>query len=54
MEQPEPNMFISGDDARALMASLATSNASLPASVVVQLWTRLNQLSQVQPPVETN
>jgi len=48
----EPNFTLTGDEARALMVALATSNGSLPAQTTINLWTRLNDISQVQPPVQ--
>lgn len=49
--EPEPNLSVSGDEARMIMVALATSPANLPANSVVSLYLRLAQISQVQPPV---
>jgi len=47
---PENNLSISGDEARVLMAALATATASVPASTVITLWFKLSSISNVQPP----
>ncbi len=49
-----PNFELNGDEARGLMLALAQSPANLPSSMVIQLWVRLNTISQVQPPVPTD
>lgn len=46
----EPNFTLTGDEARMLMMALATSTANLQANATISLWTRLNDISQVQPP----
>ena len=49
MNEQEKNFVINGDQARMMMAALATSNASLPAREVVAMYLRLAQISEVQP-----
>jgi hypothetical protein len=49
-DKPENNIALSGNEARALMVALATATGSLPSQVAINLWTRLNEISQVQPP----
>ncbi len=46
----EPNMTLTGDEARSLMIALASSTAGLPSATVIGLWLRLSEISQVQPP----
>ena len=46
----EPNVALTGDEARMLMVALATSASALPANSVISLYLRLAQISQVQPP----
>ena len=48
----DPNFVLTGDEARALMVALATSTGTLPAQTTINLWTRLNEISQVQPPAQ--
>jgi len=48
----ENNINITGDEARILMASMMQTAAALPIGRTLQLYMRLAQLSQVQPPVE--
>ena len=48
----EPNFTLNGDEARVLMITLATSNANVSSALVIRLWARLNDISQVQPPTE--
>jgi hypothetical protein len=47
----ENNIALTGEEARALILSLAHSEAQLPSKMVISLWMRLNQISQVQPAV---
>lgn len=47
----EPNFSLTGDEARMLMLALATSQAPLAAGATISLWTRLGEISQVQPPI---
>lgn len=49
-QEQEANLVVSGDEARVLMMALATSPARLPSNNVVQLYLKLNQINQVQPP----
>lgn len=46
----EPNVAISGDEARALMVALASSPSNLPSNLVINLYIKLAVISQVQPP----
>lgn len=48
--EPEPNFTLSGDEARLLMVALATSNAQATTQSTIRLWSKLNDISQVQPP----
>jgi len=50
--QHEPNIALSGDEARILMAALRTTNVGAPIGVTVNLFLALSVLSQVQPPVQ--
>jgi len=50
-QQPENNFYLTGDEARGLMASMLSSNAQLPTNFCLSLWIRLNDISQVQPPI---
>ncbi len=54
MNIPEssPNLEVTGDEARLLMMALATSDANLQAKSVINMWIRLGNISQVQPPSE--
>lgn len=47
---PEPNLAITGDEARLMIAALAQCNTSVPAMATISLYTRLLGISQVQPP----
>ena len=47
---PSPNFTMSGDEARVFMVSLASSNAAVSTAMTVSLWSRLSEISQVQPP----
>ena len=49
----EQNFSLTGDEARLLMVALATSPAQMPSNNTINLWTRLNEISQVQPPTPT-
>ena len=44
------NFELTGDEARQLMVALATSPAQAPSNSTINLWTRLSEISQVQPP----
>lgn len=46
----ENNFQLTGDEARQLMVALATSPAQAPSKTTINLWTRLSEISQVQPP----
>lgn len=46
----ENNCYITGDEARILMVALATATAAAPTGQVIQLYMRLANLSNVQPP----
>lgn len=48
----EPNLSISGDEARILMTSLRTSNIAAPMATVLNLYLTLAAISQVQPHVQ--
>jgi hypothetical protein len=50
----EPNFTINGDEARALILALATSNGQMPARMVIDLWRRLTEISTAQPHMENN
>jgi len=52
MAEKENNIYLSGDEARMLMATLLNSSVSLPAGITLQLYVRLANLSNVQPPVK--
>jgi hypothetical protein len=53
--EPQPNIALSGDEARILMAALRTTNIGAPMGITVNLYLALNAISQVQPPrVQTN
>ena len=52
---PQPNMAISGDEARVLMTALRTTNVLLPSGMTLNLYLALAAIAQVQPPtVQTN
>jgi hypothetical protein len=46
----ENNFALTGDEARLLMAALAQSPVSVPSGAAIQLYVRLSEISQVQPP----
>ena len=50
--QPEPqfNIAITGDEARFMMLMMQSSAISAPAAAVTQLYVRLSNLAQLQPP----
>lgn len=48
--QPDPNFTLTGDEARLLMRALATSTTSSPSAMTIQLYHRLSEISNVQPP----
>lgn len=48
---PDHNFTLSGDEARVFMVSLASSSAAVSTATTVSLWSRLSEISQVQPPV---
>jgi hypothetical protein len=48
----ENNFNLTGDEARILMAALASSPAALPIGTALMLYMRLAAVSNVQPPVE--
>jgi hypothetical protein len=50
--QPQPNIALSGDEARILMAALRTTNVGAPIGITLNLFLQLSVLSQVQPPVQ--
>lgn len=49
---PENNINLSGDEARMLLAALLNTTVSLPAGQTLQLYMRLANLSNVQPPIQ--
>lgn len=49
---PAPNIALTGDEARILMAALSQSTVSIPSSVAITLYVRLNEIAQVQPPAQ--
>jgi hypothetical protein len=48
----DPNVVISGDEARLLMVSLMNCDQPAPARAVLSLYLRLAEVSQVQPPLQ--
>lgn len=50
MNEVNNNFNLTGDEARALMLTLANATVELPSYMVINLWARLNQIHQVQPP----
>lgn len=52
MSEPQPNIALSGDEARILMAALRTTNVGAPIGITVNLFLALSAISQVQPPVQ--
>lgn len=46
----ENNISLNGDEARILMAGLRTSSVAAPMAIAVNLYLKLNLISQVQPP----
>lgn len=50
--QPQPNIALSGDEARILMAALRTTNMGAPVGITLNLYLQLAVLSQVQPSVQ--
>jgi len=50
MAEQQPNFILSGEEARLLMVALATSPAQASTQATILLWSRLNDISQVQPP----
>jgi hypothetical protein len=51
----QPNISLTGDEARILIVALRTSNIGAPMGITVNLYLALNAISQVQPPrVQTN
>jgi len=47
----ENNFSLTGDEARFMMLVLANSNVTATSSSIINLWIRLSQISQVQPPI---
>ena len=52
MAEKEPNTNIGGEEARMLMAALLNTSVSLPAGQTLQLYMKLANLSNVQPPTQ--
>jgi len=52
MPTEQPNVELSGDEARCLMIALSQCEVGMPAKMVISMWVRLNQISHVQPPAE--
>ena len=50
----ENNFVLTGDEARLLMVTMASSEVNVPASMTINLWNRLNAISHAQPPTEIN
>jgi hypothetical protein len=50
---PENNLSLTGDESRLLMASLLSSSVKAPTGAVLNLYLRLSQISNVQPPAES-
>lgn len=48
--RPDPNIVLSGDEARLLMMTLVSSKVSAPTSMAITLYVRLNEISFAQPP----
>lgn len=46
----EPNIALSGDEARILMAALRTTNVAVPVGTALNLYLLLAAIAQVQPP----
>lgn len=47
---PNKNNFnLTGDEARMLMLLMINSQINVPSNMAIQLWTRLNQINEVQP-----
>ena len=45
----ENNFLLTGDEARLIMAALASSNIAAPTAATLSLYMRLTEISQVQP-----
>lgn len=52
MADKVPNINLNGEEARMLMAALLNTSVSLPAGQTLQLYVKLANLSNVQPPTE--
>lgn len=49
MTDAQPNIELSGDEARILMAALRTTNIGAPIGATLNIFLKLSILSQVQP-----
>lgn len=50
---PENNLSLTGDESRLLMAALLSSSVTAPTGATLNLYLRLSQISNVQPPTES-
>lgn len=50
MAQSEPNISLTGDQARILMYAMINTNANAPVGATLDLYLKLAAISQVQPP----
>lgn len=46
----EPNIALTGDEARILMAAMRTSSVAAPINTVLGIYMNLAAIAQVQPP----
>lgn len=51
-EEKLNNMVLSGEEARFLLNAIATCPISAPSSFIISLYSRIHQLSVVQPQEE--
>jgi len=49
-QELEPNLAITGDEARLIVAALSQCTVAVPAMATLSLYNRLMSISQVQPP----
>ena len=51
-QQPDPqfNIRLTGDEARLMMLMMQSSPVSAPTAAAIQLYVRLSNLAQLQPP----
>lgn len=53
MADKQPNISLTGEQARFLMMALRTATIAIPVGKALELYLALAVLSQVQPPVPT-